>query len=68
MSCTRSHPPLGERRRRLAAPRTFVRAVVTEVAVVLEPASRDPFLDGCADGAGRRPVVRLPRRPVPSGR
>jgi len=64
MSCTRSHPPLGERRRRPAAPRTIVRAVVTEVAVVLEPASRDPFLDGCDDVAGRRPVARLPRRPV----
>jgi hypothetical protein len=48
----RSHPPHGERFRRppgSPARRAIVAAVVTELAAVLEPVGRDPFLDGCDD-------------------
>ena len=52
MSEFRSHTPLGEPRRLCSVPptqRTFVRAVVTELAVALEPVARDPFIDGSDD-------------------
>ena len=45
----RSHPSHPERRRRPSGRRTIVRAVVTELSVALEPACRDPFLDGCGE-------------------
>lgn len=40
------HLPVPER-----FPRTLVAPVVTELAAVLEPVGRDPFLDGPDDGA-----------------
>ena len=52
MSEYRTHATLGEPRRLRSVPpaqRTFVRAVVTELAVALEPVARDPFIDGSDD-------------------
>jgi hypothetical protein len=52
MSEYRTHATLGEPRRLCSvppAPRTFVRAVVTELAMALEPVARDPFMDGSDD-------------------
>jgi len=45
-------PPLAERFRRVHSrpvERTLVTAVVTELAAVLEPVERDPFLDDADD-------------------
>ena len=68
----RSHPSHPERRRRPSGRRTIVRAVVTELSVALEPACRDPFLDGCGEGPRFRPsptpALRSPRRLAASGR
>jgi hypothetical protein len=52
------HPPPGERYLRLPDPpveRAIVRAVVTELAAVLEPVGRDPFLDASDDVPYLRP-------------
>jgi hypothetical protein len=49
---SRSFEPLGTRFRSPIGPparRTFVEAVVTELAAVLEPVGRDPFIDGSDD-------------------
>jgi hypothetical protein len=70
MSEYRSHTTLGEHRPLCSVPpaqRTFVRAVVTELAMALEPVARDPFMDGSdvAPQSARgswRPKPR--RRPV----
>ncbi|MEZ0294234.1 MAG: hypothetical protein ACAH82_16985 [Solirubrobacteraceae bacterium] len=46
--------------------------MVTELSVALEPACRDPFLDGCGEGPRFRPsptpALRSPRRLAASGR
>jgi hypothetical protein len=52
MSESRTHATFGEPRRLGSVPpaqRTFVRAVVTELAVALEPVARDPFMDSSDD-------------------
>jgi hypothetical protein len=70
MSEFHSHATLGAPRRLCSVPpaqRTFVRAVVTELAVALEPVARDPFIDGSDDApltarGSWRPKAR--RRPM----
>jgi hypothetical protein len=52
MSEHRTHATLGEPGRLGFVPpaqRWFVSAVVTELAVALEPVARDPFMDGSDD-------------------
>jgi hypothetical protein len=52
MSEYRTHATLGAPRRLCSVPpaqRTFVSAVVTELAMALEPVARDPFMDGSDD-------------------
>jgi hypothetical protein len=68
MSEFHSHATFGEPRRLGSVPpaqRTFVRAVVTELAMALEPVARDPFMDG-SDDAPR--AARGSWRPKPRTR
>jgi hypothetical protein len=68
MSEYRTHAPLGEPRPLRSDPpaqRTFVGAVVTELAVALEPVTRDPFMDGSGDAAR---LARGSWRPKPRRR
>ena len=61
MPDVRSHPSHPECRRRPSGRHAIARAVVTELAVALEPACRDPFLDGCGDSPRFRPSPAPPR-------
>ena len=57
---TQIQPQYGQLFRRPPGPpasRTIVAAVVTEVAAVLEPVGRDPFIDGSDDVSRTRPTT-----------